>query len=509
MAGPIRVLLVDDSAVIRGQLAKIIGAEPDIDVVGRANNGAIGVEKAAEIQPDVIVMDIEMPVMTGLEAVVEIRKTDPKTPIIMFSTLTANGADITLEALSRGATDYATKPTNAVGAASALEQVREDLVTKIRQLGGAPVIPTPPNYRSQPSLPGRGPVAAPGAPATPDAPPVPEERAPRPSRIDRSPAPPSVERPAAPVRRPRREGTAPAAASAPAAAPTPAPAPVVRRPAVAPGAPKALVIGSSTGGPSALEKLLPRFTKPLPVPILLTQHMPPTFTSVLAARLDKLCSFPVIEAEEGIPLVAGTCYIAPGGIHLTPVKDGPDVVARFDDGPKVSNCKPSVTVMFNAAAEAYDNKLLVCMLTGMGDDGFTACERLADQGVPIIAQDEATSVVWGMPGVVARAGLASECLPLDDIAPAILGRLPGAGVPPASSRPDPAQRTHSPTGGPRPAPGRAPQPMGGRPTGRSPKPGGQPGRTNPGGRSGRSTSDGHASRTAGGPSSTPLRGGNR
>ncbi|MEM9133349.1 MAG: chemotaxis-specific protein-glutamate methyltransferase CheB [Actinomycetota bacterium] len=495
------MLLVDDSAVIRGQLAKIIGAEPGLEVVGRANNGAVGVEKAAELKPDVIVMDIEMPVMTGLEAVVEIRKRDPKTPIIMFSTLTANGADITLEALSRGATDYATKPTNAVGAASALEQVREDLVAKIRQLGGGPVIPKPPTInRTQPPLPGRRPASPPAAPSAP---------------ATRTPA-----------ARPPATGKTPAAAAASAPAPAPAeqaPAdgPVVRRPVVAPGPPKALIIGSSTGGPSALEKLLPRFTKPLSVPILLTQHMPPTFTSVMAERLDKLCSFPVLEAVEGQAFEAGSCYIAPGGVHLTPVKEGLNVVARFDDGPKVSNCKPSVTVMFDAAAEAYDSKLLVCMLTGMGDDGFTATERLAAKGLPIVVQDEATSVVWGMPGVVARAGLATQVLPLDDIAPALLGYLPiaaGAAAParrpapkaePMPGRAKPPAKKSPPSGGPRPAPGRAPESPGGRPDGRSSGSGGRSGRQTPDGRPSRSTSDGRPGRTASNPSTTPLRGGKR
>ncbi len=480
MTVPLRVLLVDDSAVIRGQLAKIIGAEPGIEVVGRANNGAIGVEKAAELKPDVIVMDIEMPVMTGLEAVVEIRKRDPKTPIIMFSTLTANGADITLEALSRGATDYATKPTNAVGAASALEQVRDDLVAKIRQLGGASTAPTstPPRIpRSQPPLPGRSPASkagpAPGAP------------------VPASPPPSTPRRPAA---RPAPSTSSPA----PAAAETPAP--TIARPVVAPGPPKALVIGSSTGGPSALEKMLPRITKPLSIPILITQHMPPTFTTVMAERLDKLCSFPVIEAVDGEPLNAGTCYIAPGGVHLVPVKKGLSVVAKLDDGPKVANCKPSVTVMFDAAAEAYDSKLLVCMLTGMGDDGFTACERLAAKGLPIIVQDEATSVVWGMPGVVAKAGLATQCLPLDDIAPALLSHLPGGGGAASSARkptataasgPAPAPRKAPPRGSPRPAPGRSPQTTGGRPDSRS---------AGSGGRNGRPASN---------PSTTPLRGGKR
>jgi two-component system chemotaxis response regulator CheB len=339
--GPTRVLIVDDSAVVRGMLSKIISAEPDMELIGSAPNGKAGVEKAAKLNPDLIVLDIEMPVMTGLEALVELRKAHPRTPIIMFSTLTEKGASVTLEALSKGASDYATKPTNAGSSLSAIEQVRADLLHKIR--GFAPT-----------SI-------------------APEKR--KPTTV-------SLATRRASTRRPR---------------------------------PQALIIGSSTGGPAALEKVLSAIEEPLPVPVLIVQHMPPTFTGVLADRLNDCCAFPVVEAGHGMPVEAGTCYLAPGGQHLRVISRGPVVETQLTDGPKVKSCRPSVDVLFDSAREVYGDRLVAAVLTGMGDDGLDASQRLSELDVEIIVQDQATSVVWGMPGAIAKAGIANQCLPLEDI----------------------------------------------------------------------------------------------
>lgn len=348
-----RVLVVDDSTVVRGMLSRIIGAEPGLELAGTAANGALGVDKAAELDPDVIVLDIEMPVMTGLEALVRLRKSHPRTPIIMFSTGTARGADVTLEALSKGASDYATKPTSAGTSTAAIDQVRGDLIAKIKAL-------------------------APGPDAT---------------------------------------GVAGAAALLR----------LAKSPVGAPHSVEAVLIGSSTGGPVALEQALGGIAAPLPVPMFIVQHMPPTFTGVLADRLDQRCSFPVMEAAAGTVVRPGSCYLAPGGRHmkLAATVSG-QIEIRLDDGLRVKSCRPSVDVLFDSAQAVYGNRLVAAVLTGMGDDGLDSCRRLAALGVEIIVQDQASSVVWGMPGAIAKAGIARQCLPLHKISSALAGAVGSA-----------------------------------------------------------------------------------
>lgn len=341
-----KILLVDDSAVVRGLLARLIDAQPGMEVVSTAPNGKVGVDKTRELDPDLVVLDIEMPVMTGLEALVEIRKTHPKTPIVMFSTLTENGASATMTALERGASDYAAKPNAASNMSAALEMVKDELVTKIEALLG------PNGVRRRPA----GSAGAP-APATP---------------------------PAAPRR-----------------------AVSVR--------PQAVVLGSSTGGPHALEVFLAAIKQPLPVPIYVTQHMPATFTRVLAERLNTKVPTTVVEGEEGMEAEPGHCYIAPGGLHMGLRRDGTSVKLQLLNTPPVNSCRPSVEPMFEMALKIYNKRLVGVMLTGMGADGLDGARGIAALGSPMIVQDEATSVVWGMPGAVAKAGLASEILPLAEI----------------------------------------------------------------------------------------------
>lgn len=358
MPDKIRVLVVDDATVVRGMLTKLINGEPDMEVAGSAVDGKAGVEKAMALKPDVIVLDIDMPIMGGMEALGILRKQLPETPVIIFSTLSQAGATITLDALAAGAADYSTKPSKAGSSAAAADQVRGELIVKIRGLANRPE--------------------------------------------------------AAPARQRSNQGQE--AAPAPAGN---ASKPVTTRPRLNQPV-EALLIGSSTGGPAALEMVLPKLPGNLYIPILLVQHMPPTFTTVLAERLDKLCPFPVHEAAEGMKIEPGNCYVAAGGLHMRPRRTQDGVHLSLDDGPKVKSCRPSVDVMFDAAAEVYGSRVMAVVLTGMGDDGLDAAGRLANQNVDIVVQDEESSVVWGMPGAIARAGLATRCLPLSEISNAML-----------------------------------------------------------------------------------------
>ncbi|MGY1689394.1 protein-glutamate methylesterase/protein-glutamine glutaminase [Geodermatophilus sp. SYSU D01105] len=350
---PIRVMVVDDSVVVRKIVTDVLSGDPAIEVVGTAVNGRIAVQKLASLEPDLVTMDIEMPEMNGIEAVRAIRATRSRVPIIMFSTLTERGAAATLDALSSGANDYVTKPANVGSVAASMESVREQLIPKIKALTGRPVTP--------------GPARA---------------AAPAPVRV----APPAP-----------RQGA-------------------VKHPAV-------LVIGSSTGGPEALARLLPVLPASLPVPVLLVQHMPPVFTRQFAQRLDRLCALRVVEAVDGTPLAPGTVHLAPGDHHLTIRGTGRGLATRLDQGPPENFCRPAVDPLFRSAVDAYDGAVLGVVLTGMGSDGRLGAGRVRDAGGAVVVQDQATSVVWGMPGAVASAGFADEVLPLDRIAEAITRRL--------------------------------------------------------------------------------------
>ena len=349
MDDPIRIMVVDDAAVVRAMLARVLDAEPDMEVVGSAADGRAAVARAEVLRPDVIVLDIEMPVMTGLEALPLLRDRVPDASVIVFSAFSRAGATVTLDALAAGAVCYATKPSNAETSVDATEQIRRELLDKIRALAAV-----------------RPPVPEAPAPAAPN------------------PAPPTATR-------------------------------TSRR-----GPIDAIIIGCSTGGPAALEQVLPRLPANLDQPVLIVQHMPPTFTNVLAQRLDKLCPFPVDEATDGQAVEPGRAYIAAGGFHMRLRRSAGQVRLALDEGPKIKSCRPSVEALFDSAADVYGSHLVAAILTGMGDDGLDACRRLAEDDVEIVVQDEASSVVWGMPGAVAGAGLASRCVPLADVPNALL-----------------------------------------------------------------------------------------
>lgn len=351
--GPIRVLVVDDSVVIRKLVSDLLAADPDIEVVGTAVNGRAGVQKVALLKPDIVTMDIEMPELDGISAVRQIRAAGNRVPIIMFSTLTERGAVATLDALEAGASDYVPKPANVGSVGRSMEQVREALIPRIKSLV--------------------------------------------PSAGVRSVAPGTVPTPAATLK--LRD---------------PAPRPV--------GGYKLLVIGSSTGGPEALTTLLTALP-PLPVPIAIVQHMPPLFTQQFAARLNRQAGIEVTEATDRQTLRPGTATIAPGDFHLEILNDARGLVTRLTQDPPENYCRPAVDVLFRTAAAVHGAAVLGVVLTGMGSDGCRGAQAIVDRGGAVIVQDQATSVVWGMPGAVATAGLAERVLPLQEIAGEIAGRL--------------------------------------------------------------------------------------
>jgi len=352
---PVRILVVDDSVVIRKLLSDTLAKEEDFEVVATAGDGRIALAKIAQLHPDLITLDIEMPVMNGLETLAEIRKTDHKIPIIMFSTLTERGAAATLDALSLGASDYATKPSNAGSPAVAIEQIRTELIPKIRALYAAGTTP------------GRG-----VGPPTP--------------------------------------------ARAPAARPVPRPRSAARRIEI-------VAIGTSTGGPNALAEVIPRVPKDFPVPIVVVQHMPPIFTRFLAERLAGRSEIRVEEGCAGGALEAGKAWVAPGNFHMTVWRSANERRLKLNQDPPEHSCRPAVDVLFRSVAEAYGAGVLGVVMTGMGSDGVLGSQRIRAAGGEVIVQDEATSVVWGMPGLVQAAGEADGVFPLGELAGEITRRV--------------------------------------------------------------------------------------
>lgn len=356
---PIRVLVVDDSVVIRRLVSDVLSADPDVEVVGTAVNGRLALHKLEQLQPDLVTMDVEMPEMDGVEAVRQIRAGGSRVPVIMFSTLTERGATATLDALAAGASDYVTKPANMGSVSLSIEQVRTSLIPRIKAL-----VPRAPSVPS--SLAGR--VAA---------------------------------RPVQKV--------------------------VQIRPRTS-SRPRLLVIGSSTGGPDAVTLLLNALPR-LDVPVAIVQHMPPVFTRQLAARLDRQVPYEVREAEHGVVMQPGVVHVAPGDHHLrVALRNDRLVTALAQDAP-VNYCRPAVDVLFRSAVEAVGGGVLAVVLTGMGSDGCKGAEHIVHAGGAVLAQDQETSVVWGMPGAVATAGLAEEVLPLAEIGPAVLRRVEVAPAP--------------------------------------------------------------------------------
>jgi two-component system, chemotaxis family, protein-glutamate methylesterase/glutaminase len=342
-AQKIRVLVVDDSVVMRRVLSEVVTSDPGLEVAGYAANGQIALSLLEQVSPDVITLDVEMPVMDGLATLKALRARRSDVPVIMFSTLTERGAEATIDSLALGASDYVAKPIEQGSYSAARERIRQALLPKIKAL----------------------------------------------------------------CRK--------ASASAPLRM-------VPRRSRIA-GRVDLVAIGCSTGGPNALAQLLPSLPPDLPVPVVIVQHMPPAFTRFLAQRLSALGPLPVEEAAQGAALRPGVVHVAPGGYHLELAGNAFGPKVQITQAAPENSCRPSVDVLFRSLPRVYSSRILGIVLTGMGQDGLRGCEVLADAGAQIVVQDEASSVVWGMPGFVAKAGLPDAVLPLAEIGPSIVERV--------------------------------------------------------------------------------------
>jgi two-component system chemotaxis response regulator CheB len=351
----VKVLVVDDSVVIRKLLSAVIESQEDMEVCATAANGMMALNEVKVHQPDLITMDLDMPKMNGIETVRALRLEGIKTPIIMVSSETTAGARMTLDCLQAGADDFISKPRQMDDFAACLAYIEADLIPKLRAIV---------------------------------------------------------------KRKEKKEG---GGVPSPSNAPIPVIRPIVAVPALPPvvirkgGQAKALLVASSTGGPVALNQFFESIGSNLPVPVLVVQHMPPHFTRTLAERLNEVYPLQFKECEDGEPLKAGVVYIAEGGRHMEVVRKGDRVCIRTHDGPMEQFCRPSADVLFRSAVQVYGGDLVAVILTGMGKDGTKGSEAVSRAGGRILVQDEASSVVWGMPGSVFQSGYADEMLGLDRI----------------------------------------------------------------------------------------------
>jgi two-component system chemotaxis response regulator CheB len=355
-----KVLVVDDAMLIRRMVTDALAADAAIDVVGEAANGRIALQKIAQLKPDLVTLDVEMPEMNGLQTLKAIRKAHPRLPVIMFSAVTERGAADTLEALHYGASDYVTKPAGAAGRATAQVRIREDLVPKIKSL-----------LRLAGALPVTG------------------------ARVNG------------------------AGRSMPAFTLRPL-GPTISADVVA--------ISVSTGGPAALGQILSNLPAEFRAPLVVVPHMAQMFTRFFAERLATQTRLPVVEPADGQAVQPGTVYVAPGDFHLTLQRRNGATVFVLDQTPPLHSHRPAADVLFRSIAHTYGSRALGLVLTGMGQDGLKGCEAITSAGGRVVVQDEATSVVWEMPGLVARAGLADAVLPLGEVAPELVRRTTRATV---------------------------------------------------------------------------------
>ena len=343
----IRILVVDDSVIIRELLCDALSKDSELEVIASAGDGRIALEKIAQLHPDLITLDIDMPVMNGMETLVDVRKLYPKMPVIMFSTLTERGAAATLSALSLGASDYASK-LNTGSPTEAIEAIRATLIPKIKALCAG-----------------------------------------RSMKLE-SFSPPH---PAVPVRVPSHRRI------------------------------EIVAIGTSTGGPNALAEVLPRIPKDFPVPIVVVQHMPPIFTRMLAERLASRSAIAVEEGSAGVVLSPAHSWIAPGNFHMTVARAGVNWRLEINQDPPEHSCRPAVDVLFRSVAAVCRANVLAVVMTGMGSDGVLGAQHIREAGGEVIIQDEPSSVVWGMPGLVYAAGQADAVYPLDQLGQEITRRV--------------------------------------------------------------------------------------
>lgn len=355
---PIRVMVVDDSAVIRGLTTRILEDDKSIKVVASVGNGQLAVNNLARYDVDVVVLDIEMPVMDGLTALPKLLEIDPTVKILISSTLSSRNAEISMRALEAGAADYIPKPTSTLDISGGGD-FRRELHDKVKSLGEV--------SRKQ-----KGP-----------------SKKPQPVKSSASQAsPPPVKKPSAQI--------------------------ALRRPGLT--KPKILAVGSSTGGPQALFEFFKHINPNIDVPVVITQHMPPTFTVILAEHITRMTEWSCSEAKNGDELRAGHIYLAPGDFHMLVVnKDGKNVIAVNQD-PQENFCRPAVDPMLRSLVKVFAGNVFATILTGMGSDGLKGAQVVVDAGGTVVAQDENSSVVWGMPGAVAVAGICSAVLPLKELA---------------------------------------------------------------------------------------------
>ncbi len=380
LTNTIRVLLADDSAVIRRLLSEAMSSETELEVVGMARHGSEALQLLPITRPDVILLDVEMPIMDGVETVAAIRKLDANIPIIMFSSITTVGGGATLDALSAGANDYATKPVKLGHASEALTYIRNELVPKIRMWG-----------RKQHS------------------------RFSKPlTSLTRSPESTTGD---------SQAGLRPAGKSSfPGLIPSAAPRPVKLAPSSSIDPVDLVAIGVSTGGPNALFDIFTALPGEFPVPILIVQHMPPVFTGLLAARLDSISRLKVREAVNNTVIQPGEAWIAPGDFHMRVKRQRTDLILELNQSPPENSCRPAVDPLFRSVAEVFGARCLGVILTGMGRDGEEGSRAIHKAGGQIIAQDEASCVVWGMPRAVTQAGLVNAVVPLSQMAAEINDR---------------------------------------------------------------------------------------
>ena len=364
----IRVLIIDDSVVACKVLSETIAGDPGMEVAGTALSGPLALSQLYVWSPDLVILDLDMPGMDGLQTLAEIKKVRPKLPVLICSALTGSGNRHSVQALLGGATDFVTKPTQQARGSAGFDAFSRELLEKIKSICG---------IREKP-------LSAGAALA---------------GMISSAPGP------------------------AGSASPIPSSAPAQNRepnPIRAGCEPEILAIGVSTGGPQALLEFVPRITEDFPAPIVIVQHMPPLFTKSLSDSLGKKARIKVEEGVDGRALEAGVAYIAPGGFHMQVVKRKGRFELALNTDPAVNSCRPAVDVLFRSVAEAYGSKVLAVVLTGMGQDGLAGAEAIRKSGGAIFVQDEASSVVWGMPGTIARAGFADKILSLQDLPPAVL-----------------------------------------------------------------------------------------
>jgi two-component system, chemotaxis family, protein-glutamate methylesterase/glutaminase len=355
----VRVMVVDDSAVVRGLMSRWVTESGPFEVVGTASNGRVAIELLDRAQPDIVLLDLDMPELDGIGTLPHLLRKRPQTSVIVVSTLTKRNADISLKCLSLGAVDCLPKPESSREVMTSIG-FRGELMAKLQGLAAS-------RHRKHVSQ--------------------------------------QATHPSEPILRP---------------------APAVRpRPMAV--APRCLLIGASTGGPRAVTQVIADLGPVLHrVPVLIVQHMPPVFTTVFAEQLRVQSGVMAREPQHGEKLAPGQIYVAPGGRHMGLACDQAQPMIRLDDGPQVNFCRPAVDVLFHDAAAVFGASALAVVLTGMGTDGAQGAQALVEAGATVLAQDEATSAVWGMPGSVAKAGLAHEVLPLDQIAPALKAALTGA-----------------------------------------------------------------------------------